>query len=223
MRYSISTLPIYDKFKGTSLCALCEIEQTTNKQLIEQFLDEGVMEDNIRAKVNKVGFCKYHYDKLYEGQSKLGLALQSHTRLNYIIKSIKPIENVKQAKKQVEELENLTCSCVICEILDDHMQRYEETVAKMFLAEEEFRKILPNEQSICIPHYINLLKQSAKAGKYAEHFISHINKILVDSSNKLSSDIRKFCDMFDYRNKGTPMGEERLSLQKNRIKLYGRK
>jgi len=223
MKYSISTIPIYDRFNSTSLCALCDIEYTTNKQLIDQFLDEAVMEDHVRAKVNKLGFCKYHYDKLYEGQSKLGLALQSSTRLTTIFNAIKPIDNLKQAKKQVEELEKLTCNCTICEILDDHMARYEETVAKMFLAEEDFRNILPKEKSICLPHYINLLKQSAKAGKYADQFIKTINEITRNSTNILSSEIRKFCTMFDYRNKGKPMGEERLSLQKNRIKLYGKK
>jgi len=223
MKYTISTMPIYQKFDGKSYCALCDIEINTSNQLVNQFLDESVMEDHVRAKVNKLGFCKYHFDKLYEGQSKLGLALQSHTRINTIIKAIKPIENVKQAKKQAEELTKLTCSCVICEILDDHMNRYEDTLVKMYATEEKFRELLPKEKSICLHHYINLLNQSAKAGKYAEEFIKCINKVQVNDLSILSNEIRLFCDRFDYRNSGKTLGEERLALPKTRLKLYGKK
>ncbi len=222
MKYSVSNVEIYARFKGESYCALCDVKQSVNKGLIQSYLNEAVMEDHVRAKVNKLGFCKYHFDKLYEGESKLSLALQIHTRLNTLIKTMGEIDNVKQAKKQIEEIEKATCSCIICETVDSQMVRYEETIACMFSQEEEFRTILENEKSICIPHYVNLLKQCSKAGKYADAYVKALNNLQRKSSNLLSCDLSKFCSMFDYRNKGKQMGEEKLCLPKSRIKLYGR-
>ncbi len=223
MKYSISTLPILQRFNGNSFCALCDIRKTTEDQLVNQFLDEAVMEDDIRARVNKLGFCEKHFDKLYEGQSKLGLALQYHTRLNTIAKKITPIDNIKQAKKQAEQIRQATSTCIICEMLDDHMSRYEDTVCKMFLAEESFRRLIPKEKSICLSHYASLLEQSAKAGKYADLLVKSLNEVQRKDIGLLSDEIRAFCDRFDYRNAGKALGEEKYALQKTRIKFYGRK
>ncbi len=223
MKYSISTMPILQRFNGNSFCALCDIKKTTDDQLVNQFLDEAVMEDHIRAKVNKLGFCEKHFDKLYEGKSKLGLALQFHTRLNAISKKVAPIDNLKKAKKQAEELRQATSTCIICQMLDDHMARYEETVCKMFLAEDSFRKLLPKEKGFCITHYANLLDQSAKAGKYADILVKTLNEVQRKDINVLSDEIRAFCDRFDYRNAGKTLGEEKYALPKTRIKFYGRK
>jgi len=223
MKYSISTMPILQRFNGNTYCALCDIKKTTDDQLVDQFLDEAVMEDHIRAKVNKLGFCEKHFDKLFEGQSKLGLALQYHTRLATISKKVAPIDNAKKAKKQAEELKQATSTCIICEMLEDHMSRYEETVCKMYSAEESFRNLLPKEKGICLNHYVNLLDQCAKAGKYADSLVKTLNDIQRKDINILSDEIRAFCDRFDYRNAGKPLGEEKFALAKTRIKFYGRK
>lgn len=223
MKYSISTLPILQRFNGTAFCALCDIKKTTDDQLVDQFLDEAVMEDHIRDKVNKLGFCEKHFDKLYEGQSKLGLALQFHTRLANIYKKVSPIDNIKKAKKQAEELKQASSTCIICDILNDHMSRYEETVCKMFLAEDKFRDILQKEKGMCLNHYANLLEQAPKAGKYADFLVKTLNQIQRKDINILSDELRAFCDRFDYRNSGKALGEEKYALPKTRLKFYGRK
>lgn len=223
MRYSISTIPIYEKFGKKSLCALCDLQFETNLNMVEQFLNDAVMEDDIRKLVNEKGFCKEHFDKLYAGQNKLGLALQSHTRMVYVNKHLKEISNVKQAKKQVEELTKITCSCIICELVNAHMKSYVETIPKMFLNEEEFRDILAKETAICLNHYIDLLNKADKAGKYADMFVKTINGVQKRNIDILSTEIRTFCNMYDHRNKGKPMGEEKYSLQKTRVKMYGKK
>ena len=223
MKYSIGTNLIHSEFNGKSYCALCQIKSIIDERVTEQFLEEAVMEDHVRARVNKLGFCEKHFDKLYEGRSKLGLALQCHTRLKTFTDAIQPTTNEKKAKKQAENIRKLSSTCIICETVNEHMDRYYQTIAKMFLAEEDFRNVFTNEESICLNHFSNLLENCSYAGKYSEQFLKSLYDIEIKSNSILSDEIRAFCDRFDYRNAQKPLGEEKNALPKTRIKMYGKK
>ena len=80
MNYHINTILIWESFKGCG-CPLCAVEEEIDKGIVSQFLNEAVMVDSCRADVNKHGFCGRHFERLYRGSKKLGVALQAHTRL----------------------------------------------------------------------------------------------------------------------------------------------
>lgn len=223
MKYSIGTNLIHSEFNGKSYCALCEIKKIIDERVTEQFLEEAVMEDHVRAKVNKLGFCEKHFDKLYEGRSKLGLALQCHTRLKTFIDAIIPTQNVKKAKSLAERIKKTSSTCIICETVDEHMERYKQTIAKMYSCEEDFRKKFSEEKSICLNHFADLLESSPYAGKFSGEFLKNLFDIEITSNSILSDEIRAFCDRFDYRNAQKPLGEEKNALPKTRIKMYGKK
>lgn len=223
MKYSIGTNLIHSEFNGKSCCALCEIKKIIDERVTEQFLEEAVMEDHVRNKVNKLGFCEKHFDKLYEGRSKLGLALQCHTRLKTFTDAIIMTTNVKKAKKISEKIRALSSTCIICETVNEHMERYKQTIAKMYSCEEDFRKKFAEEKSICLKHFADFIDNSTFAGKYAEDFLKTLFTIEIKSNSVLSDEIRAFCDRFDYRNAQKPLGEEKNALPKTRIKMYGKK
>lgn len=223
MKYSIGTNLIHSEFNGKSCCALCEIKKIIDERVTEQFLEEAVMEDHVRSKVNKLGFCEKHFDKLYEGRSKLGLALQCHTRLKTFTDAIIATTNVKKAKKISEKIKALSSTCIICETVNEHMERYKQTIVKMFSCEEDFRKKFAEEKSICLNHFADFIDNSPFAGKYAEDFLKTLFTIEIKSNSVLSDEIRAFCDRFDYRNAQKPLGEEKNALPKTRIKMYGKK
>ena len=97
MAYHIDTGLIKEKFKIDCECPLCEIQAVNEEQFLHEFLNDAVMEDGMRAKVNKFGFCSKHYDMLIARQNKLSVALQVSTRLSTIRKTVCPIDNVKSA------------------------------------------------------------------------------------------------------------------------------
>lgn len=81
-----------------------------NRKIVEenilfQFLNDAVMEDDTRARVNKLGFCADHFDMLFARQNKLSVALQSITRTNALKKEI-AAKDAKSAKKAAESLKN---------------------------------------------------------------------------------------------------------------------
>ena len=132
MNYHIGTMLIDENFDERCECPICRIKATVDERLTEQYLGEGVMEDNTRTEVNKLGFCEHHYASLFASRSKLGLALQVSTRLNTINKEVFEPKNVKQAKKQAESLLKLNQTCVVCKYLEQHMIRYYKTVAEVY-------------------------------------------------------------------------------------------
>lgn len=62
MHYHISTGLILQEFPKGSECPLCEIKAIVERQIVDQFLNEAVMVDQYRDKVNRLGFCAHHYD-----------------------------------------------------------------------------------------------------------------------------------------------------------------
>ena len=124
MQYHIQTAPIWDAFKENDGCPLCKLYARAESRLVKQYLGEAVMEPDYRVRVNERGFCDKHLVKLYDGNNKLGLALQLHTRTEHIIKCIDVPLNAKQARKLADRLEKTANTCVICDEVDEVMNRY---------------------------------------------------------------------------------------------------
>ena len=114
MSYNISTMFIWQYFNNECECPTCRLRQKTESDLADTYLSEAVMEDAERMRVNKYGFCKEHYDLLYSGRNKLGVALQISTRIKTLNRYLKKPKDAKSAKKLAETLKNETCDCVIC-------------------------------------------------------------------------------------------------------------
>lgn len=201
---------------------MCKIKQIVERDEADSHLNEAVMEDAERELVNKFGFCKHHYDLLYAGSSKLGLALQLSTRLNKIIKMTKTPKTAKEAEKLAKTLHEKTESCIICNKIEFNMKRYFETVPRLYHDDKKFRE--QNFESIkgfCYPHYIRLLENAKKAGKYSEQFLKTLSEKQLTSLEQLKTNVDEFTMAFDYRSKGNLPKEVASSLKTARVKLYG--
>lgn len=222
MGYNISTMHIWRLFNGDSECPMCKLKLKTECDIAESYLSEAVMEDDEREQVNKHGFCKDHYDLLYSGKNKCGLALQELTRLKKVDKMIKPIDvksAVKKAKKLREELDD----CIICRKLEFNMKRYFETVARLYGDDERFRKQFATVKGFCYPDYIRLVENAPKAGKYAKQFLEVLYEKQKESAKELYNNLETFTLAFDYRSTSLPPKSAAQSLVQARIKFYGEK
>lgn len=199
MQYHIQTAPIWDAFKENDGCPLCKLYARTESRLVKQYLGEAVMEPDYRVRVNERGFCDKHLVKLYDGNNKLGLALQLHTRTEHIIKCIDVPCNAKQARKLADRLEKTANTCVICDEVDEVMNRYYYTVAQMYLAEAAFPEVFAASYGFCMPHFIELLKMVSYAGKKQEAYASALTRKQIDTLRKNDADLERFTKRFDYR------------------------
>lgn len=204
MRYQIQTTPIWDAFKTTKECPVCTIYRNVSDRLVDQYLGEAVMEPDYRVRVNKRGFCTYHTQKLYNGDSKLGIALQIHTRGECVAKSLVPPSNPKIAAKEAARLRSSLTTCVICDQADETMVRYSQTIAQMYCNEAEFPQLVRASGGFCIPHYALLLEHCKHAGSKAEDYLVSLYSLQKKQLDRINGELEWFTLKFDYQHADKP-------------------
>lgn len=223
MKYHINTSLILQEFIKDCECPLCAIKKLVEENILDQFTHEAVMEDSARQKVNERGFCANHFDMLFSKSNKLGLALQTSTRYNSFYKDLPYPKNTAQAKKTALAIKNKNSTCLICDMLSEHMTRYYMTVAEMFLAEADFPKMLNSTKGFCAEHFGELLYYSSYAGRSSKEYIAMLVRLQNENNIRLMGELKWFCDVHDYRNRGKPLGNSADILPRMRIKMYGEK
>ncbi len=84
MKEQIYTIPVTDAFREDSECPLCILEKKLEEQYLEYFLGPTLMEPDHRIETNKKGFCRKHFELLYNRQeNRLGLGLIIDTHLQH--------------------------------------------------------------------------------------------------------------------------------------------
>ena len=215
---------IDEYFNGEEGCPVCRIKRKIDERLTDQYLGEGVMEDNTRKEVNKLGFCTHHYGMLFSFKSKLGLGLQVSTRLNTISKEVFEPKNLKQAKKQAESVLNFEKSCVVCKYLNEHMVRYYKTIAEVYNNVFSFEEKLDEVDGFCLEHYAELLKYSGYAGGKQKEYVAKLYEIQSKKLAELKENIDEFTFHFDYRHIGKPLSNgAKESLKTASRTFYGTK
>ena len=99
MKEQLYTIPLNDAFAADDECPFCYIEQKVEQDLLDFTLGSGssYMESDIRDMTDKAGFCRYHFQKMFQYGNTLGNAwiLKTHFRkinqeLDQEIKRFKP-------------------------------------------------------------------------------------------------------------------------------------
>ena len=85
MAETIYTIPINEAFDKAEeserpICPFCELYDMLENNALEAVMGAAMMEPDIRIETNKHGFCRGHFNKIYEKGNRLGLALilESH-------------------------------------------------------------------------------------------------------------------------------------------------
>lgn len=219
MQYHIQTGPIWDAFNENDGCPLCKLYARTEKMLIRQYLNEAVMAPDFRVRVNKRGFCAKHLVKLYNGDNKLGVALQLGTRTSSVISDIGIAKNAKTATRLADKLDKTMDTCVICDEIDETMERYAYTIAQMYCYEDAFAKTLADSYGFCMPHFSMLLRYVKRAGKREEAYSVALTKLQSETLRKANVALDRFTQRFDYRaDKLTTNEGDALAASINKLK-----
>ncbi len=192
MKEKIYTLPVTDAFAVECECPLCVLERKLEEESVEYALGPALMEPDKRQETNELGFCRTHFEAMYNNQSnRLGLALMIDTFLQEKNKAMKKIyESKAEALKKdastgmvknlsnklssrqtdteklvaelVSQLDNIEKSCAICSKLEHTMDRYIDVVFHLYFKEPDFREKFHSKKGFCLKHLKLLLSSTKK-------------------------------------------------------------
>ena len=209
MNYHIDTGLIIQAYEQDTECPLCYVYSIVNSRILEQFATEAVMEDGARTKVNKFGFCPKHFSELYEKPNKLGIALQTSTRLRAVRQVLFSPKNHKQAKELAKKITDKLSTCLLCDLIAEHMTRYYKTFAQMFLKEKDFQQKIRESKGFCLSHYAKLLEHSNESGSKTDTYLETLSTVMKENLDRLQQEIDYFAEKFDYRNTDKPWGNSK--------------
>ena len=249
MKEKIYTIPVMDAFQTDCECPLCTLEQKLEDECIEYTLGPSMMEPDSRIESNQKGFCKYHFKLLYQQNNRLSLALILSTHIMEINKNLSNEQNQKLLKeletkvnknfmskfsskkspiinlmdeliKTVNTIEN---QCVICEKIENTMQRYLDVIFYLWKKEDEFKTLFKKSKGFCIHHYKELLEASKKYLSQKQ-LLSFLNDLLLLESEhlkRIQDEIDWFTKKFDYRYQDAPWGNSKDAVPRTINKIAG--
>jgi len=192
MKEKIYTIPVTEAFNNDCECPLCLLVAKLETDYVESSLGASLMEPDIRATTNSYGFCRRHFESLYNSHLNVhgfGLVIDTYLQsqietLNKMYKAkssaikkdtklsvIGAISN-KVSKKQTEtdkfidemlaHLKDHEGKCAICSKIEYTMSRYIDVIFHLWSSEKEFINLFNSKKGFCLKHFKQLLKGSKK-------------------------------------------------------------
>ena len=226
MRYHIDTIPVWDAMKLDGECLLCALERRTELGEAERYLGASVMEPDVRIRVNSKGFCRKHHAMLFSMSNRLGHALMLESHMIEIRERMEKIsgalgKSAAQLKdaglgdrlsgktknaageilKQAQAIEELGGSCLMCETIEENMNRYLHTFFHLYQNDSDFRSRFSHSKGLCLPHLGRLL--AAATGELGARdlaaFTETVMRMEKENLDRIQEDISWFIKKFDYR------------------------
>lgn len=248
MRYHLDTIPVWDALKLDGECFLCALRRKIELDETERCLGASVMEPDTRIRVNERGFCRHHQAMLFATNNRLGHALMLHTHLGKtrekLAKSFADLRKAAKtyaetsvtdkltgkaasARKEVERLSTQMAqqvnTCVLCESIEENMQRYVRTFFHLYKTDSEFRKHLAESKGLCLPDAAMLLEKAPAElpAKEVAAFVELILSLEEKSLQRIDGDIAWFIKKYDYRYDAEPWKDSRDAVERTANKLRG--
>ena len=246
MKDKIYNIPVTDALKEGGECPFCCMYSKLEQEAVEYMLGPSYMEADIRMDTNEIGFCNTHYDKMYEKQNRLGLALMLHTHLqkiNYDLNSIKnsaqstsghkksffskhKVNSENNTLQTIDYLNKIQSSCYICNRVDSMMQNYIDTFLFMWKKEKGFADSFKQDtesKGFCIQHFSMLLSAAEKyfTADLFNSFVSTITEIQLQNLKRLEDELDWFIKKSDYRYNDEPWKTSKDVLPRAILKISG--
>lgn len=245
MKEQLYTIPLTDAFRAEDECPFCYIERMLEQHAIDFVLGSGAsyMEDDIRAETDRMGFCKTHFQKLYDYGNRLGagLILSTHVKkknqeLADTIKQFTPgkssvMNRFKKAQINSEApktsigqwVQEQESHCYICDYYKNTYARYLDTFFEMYRKDPEFVALLKSSKGFCLHHFGDLVEtaETLLSSKEKTGFYEILFPLMTANMERVQADIEWFCDKFDYRNKDADWKDSKDALQRSMQKMAG--
>lgn len=246
MKEELYTIPLMDAFRAEDECPFCYIERDVEQNALDFVLgrDASYMQDHVRAETDRIGFCRKHYEKMFNYGETLANALILETRIKYLMKEMKSemkkcsvsgkisfkdkmlkdpssVRDNNNVSRWVHEKEE---SCYIC----DHIKRnYDRYVATFFYLhkkkESEFIDLVNNGKGMCLHHLADILDAAPLYlnKKEEEELRNILFPQTISNMERVLEDVEWLQKKFDYRYKDAEWKNSRDAVQRAMQKITG--
>ena len=240
MKEKIHTIPVNEAFDSGDECPFCYLERTVEQRAIRYILGPGAsyMEPDVRAATDDVGFCRSHYQKMYDYGNALGNALMMQTyyakmmdELSWQLddfempdkRSLLPMRKQKETKLPLLEwLQKRQATCYICNRIEENQKRYLETFF-VLIKEHAFREKVERSKGFCMHHFGQLLDCAREdlPNSQREWFYETVVDLMKTHIDRVKEDIDWFVQKHDYRYAGAPWKNATDAVPRGMQKLRG--
>ena len=240
MKEKIYTIPVNDAFDSGDECPFCYLEREVEQRTIRYVLGPGAsyMEPDVRAATDAAGFCRGHYQKMFDYGNTLGSALMMQTYYARIMEELneqlddfempdkRPLLSIRKQKETtlplVEWLQKKQDSCYICDRIRENQRRYYATFF-VLIKEQEFRDKVENSKGFCLNHFGELLDcaQEDLPNSHREWFYKTVKKLMKTHISRVKEDIDWFVQKHDYRQAGASWKNSKDAVPRGMQKLRG--
>lgn len=240
MSEKLYTIPLKDAFLANDECPFCHIEKKIEEDLLDFVLGSGssYMQNNVREVTDKMGFCRNHYQKMFQYGNTLGNAwiLKSHFQnlreeLQKKYKDYKPHKaffptKIRKASSQNEIgifVADRIQSCYICNQYSATYERYLETFFMMYQKDLAFRDTIINSKGFCLYHFGHLCEMAdyKLSKKEISEFYSSMIHLMDKNLERVQEDISWLIEKFDYRNQDADWKNSKDAIQRGMQKMAG--
>lgn len=227
------TIPVTEVFEEDCECPLCVLQERLENDSVEFCLGPSLMEPGQRLEFNKKGFCKRHFEMLYNSKKNtLGLALIIDTHLRSVTEILKQkfTEALKPGKKNDARPAKLAAylpeeqsSCAVCDKLNITMERYIDTMLYLWVKEPDFTERFNSGKGFCLYHLGMILDGIDKYMKQNQKndFMKALFKLQLENMDRINEDINWFAKKFDYLNQDASWKNSRDAVPRSIQKLVG--
>lgn len=241
MKEQLYTIPLNDAVNAHDECPFCFIERSIEQDLIDFVLGSGssYMEADIRDMTDRAGFCRPHFQKMFDYGNTLGNAwiLKTHY-LRMIGEMQQEFGGFKPGKTSLKDrlrkssdsnnaismwVRKKEASCYICKQYKDTYARYLDTFFYLFKQDEEFRQKIKDSKGFCLPHFGDLCDAAdlKLSDKDKDAFYQMMLPLMEENMKRLAEDVSWMVEKFDYRNKDADWKNSKDAIQRGMQKLKG--
>lgn len=220
MEEKIYTIPVNEAFDKKEGCPFCRLRRGLEDAERELIVGASMMEPDIRIKTNKLGFCKKHFQKMFDMNNRLSLALMLESHLSEVSDKTVIWKNTfvgkNNALKACENMKDIASSCYICERTNEKFDKMLLCAVILWQNEKEFKEKTLNQEFFCLEHAKAFLETAhAKLDKKAfAVFAQQLSDVQEKYLSSLKEDVSWFCKKFDYRYDGEPWGNSKDSVER---------
>ncbi|MCL2014483.1 MAG: DUF6062 family protein [Oscillospiraceae bacterium] len=226
MRDDLCTITVSEIFEDNEGCPVCRMRNRLDERFVDYILGPAVMEPDVRIISNERGYCREHLRQMMTRENRLALALLLQTHLDEIGKDIFKHKAKPATPKTAYKAARMIETCFICDRIEKSLQRFVDTIFRLYSTEKEFRQTFASQQYLCLPHF-ELLTSNAKTAvskKWRAQFNTECSRLAHNRLADLKEGIEQFISIFNYKTDKTKvdMDRAREAIEQTSVFLCGK-
>lgn len=216
----IYTIPVTEAFSKKDGCPFCRLLKELEKTERDLIMGASMMEPDIRIKTNEMGFCKKHFDEMFEMNNRLSLALMLESHIAEVMENTviykDSLLGKDNSKKACENMQRIHKSCYICSKTSEKFEKMLLCAILLWNTQPDFRSLCEKQPYYCIEHasaFVDTAKFKLDKKQFAA-FAQSISNVQREYISSLKEDVSWFCKKFDYRYDDEPWGNAKDSVER---------